>query len=58
MTAPTDIPQSDDPQIRAVFTAMNSDPSRYYPETTCAEMVKWARALVAAGVLKGVAKRG
>lgn len=39
----TDIPQSDDPVVRAVFEAMNT-PTRFYPETTCAEFVKMYRA--------------
>jgi hypothetical protein len=54
MTDHTDIPQSKDPQVRSVFLAMQEAiPGIYYPETTCAEKVAWARALVAAGVLKG-----
>lgn len=40
----TDIPQSEDPQVRAVFVAMNRAGNPFYPETTCAEMVKWFRA--------------
>lgn len=47
----TDIPQSEDPQVRAVFVAMNGSPARFWPETTCAEMVQWARALIEAGVI-------
>lgn len=49
----TDIPQSDDPQVRAVFKAMNRDPGRFVPETECARQVEWFRAMVAAGVVKG-----
>lgn len=40
----TDICYSDDPQVRAVFDAMNRAGNPFYPETTCAEMVKWFRA--------------
>ena len=45
--AHTDIPHSDDPQVRAVFEAMNAGPG-YCPEAKCAEMVRWFRAWDAA----------
>lgn len=46
MTNPThtDICHSADPQVCAVFEAMNRAGNPFYPETTCAEMVKWFRA--------------
>ena len=41
-SAYTDIPQSEDPVVRAVFEAVNTE-AHFYPETTCAEFVKFFR---------------
>ena len=41
-SAYTDIPQSEDPVVRAVFKAVNTE-AHFYPETTCAEFVKFFR---------------
>ena len=43
----------DDPQLEAFIKAMNSDPTRFWPDVTCELIVKAARALVEAGVLAG-----
>ena len=42
--------------VRVVFEEMNRDLGKFWPETTCALIVRIARALVDAGVIKGAEK--
>jgi hypothetical protein len=43
----------DDPQLAAFIAAMNDDPSRFWPDVTCALILKALRAAVEAGVIAG-----